>query len=85
MCGCMNPLRCCAPRRPFSEQKGEDVAVRTRGILRCRFAPRKGRLAFVHLVHPHPSPLPLRERGHRRRTSPLDSRLRGNDGGCLVD
>ena len=63
MCGCMNPLRCCAPRRPFSEQKGEDVAVRTRGILRCRFAPRKGRLAFVHLVHPHPSPLPLRERG----------------------
>ena len=37
--------------------------ARVASLARAPFAERKGRLAFVHPVHPHPSPLPSGERG----------------------
>ena len=80
LCGCMNPLRRCAPRPPFAAQKGEDsppLRFPGRTPLCCRF--------FVLGLF---APCFVRSWAGANvglRTFPTDggrlgSRLRGNDG-----
>ena len=49
------------------------------GRLHCAITP------LGRPIHPHPSPLPSRERGHRHLPSHLDFGFRRNDVGVLVD
>ena len=65
-CGCMNPLRRCAPRLPFAPQKGEDSPPPRR---RPGHTPVDG--VACAISRPCRRSLGLCERGGRRQGSPL--------------